>query len=158
MAQNICCQKNFADDLCINCQKKRIEKKFLSWTCGDRTLDQYIKKNQLDNLDNPMLLPIKWIPYEEFEDFKLLRRGGEGVIYIATWKFGPLGFGPEKVILKCHHGSTNDMFLKENWILIEKIYEKWDVNNEDRCVLSYGPDVEGVNEEFKRHSSQENSK
>ncbi|CAG8442311.1 12079_t:CDS:2 [Cetraspora pellucida] len=113
MAQNTCFQECFASNPCINCLKQGIEKKFLSWTCGDRKLDLYLKKNQLDNLDNPMLLPIKWIPYEEFENLKLLRRGGEGIIYMATWKFGPLGLGSENVILKCLYSSISDMFLKE---------------------------------------------
>ncbi|CAG8703773.1 7474_t:CDS:2, partial [Acaulospora morrowiae] len=82
---------------------------------GNGKLDQYLKRKRLENEDNPIYLKVDWIPFDQFEGLDLLRRGGEGLIYVANWKNGPLNLGPEKVALKCLHGSTSDIdkFIKE---------------------------------------------
>src|ERR1043165_1508008 len=82
---------------------------------GSEQLDDYLISTCVLNQQNPRNLPIFFIPYNEFDKIELLRRGGEGIIYITNWKVGVNGLGPEKVALKTLSGSKNEMenFIKE---------------------------------------------
>ncbi|CAI2182952.1 12975_t:CDS:2 [Funneliformis geosporum] len=81
--------------------KLTISQRFQNFkSSGSEKLDIYLKKTHVLNQQNPKNLPIFFIPLNEFDQIKLLRRGGEGAIYTANWEFGINGLGPEKVVLK----------------------------------------------------------
>jgi serine/threonine protein kinase len=88
-----------------------------NWTSRNETIDDFIKKTQLDN--NYFSNTFEWIPYNHFNDIKEIGKGGFATVYSAIWKDGPLyyddnkkewvrKFGAnKKVALKCLHGSQN---------------------------------------------------
>ncbi|CAG8447064.1 14690_t:CDS:2 [Ambispora leptoticha] len=91
-------------------EKKRasIIKHFDNWSCGNEHLDEYLKKHQLSAVDNPHTdFNIKWVDFSEFDDVTLLDSGGEGTIYKAIWKKGPIGIGDKLIVLKALH-TTKD--------------------------------------------------
>ncbi|CAG8489809.1 15553_t:CDS:2 [Funneliformis mosseae] len=51
------------------------------WTTGNKEIDEIIKETQ--RLASKRRKPWKWIPYERFEDVKLLAKGGYGHVYSA---------------------------------------------------------------------------
>jgi serine/threonine protein kinase len=94
-----------------------------NWTSKNGTIDDFIKKAQLNNnyFDNTF----EWIPYDQFSDIKEIGKGGFATVYSAIWKDGPLFYNnkekkwirsaKKKVALKCLHNSQNSIgkFLHE---------------------------------------------
>ncbi|CAB4394207.1 unnamed protein product [Rhizophagus irregularis] len=80
--------------------KSSISQRFRNFTSGSKQLDDYLKSTQKLNLENLINLPLFFIPYNEFDDIKLLKKGGEGIIYKSVWKIGLNGLEPEIVALK----------------------------------------------------------
>ncbi|CAI2180514.1 11121_t:CDS:1 [Funneliformis geosporum] len=123
--------------------KLTISQRFQNFkSSGSEKLDIYLKKTHVLNQQNPKNLPIFFIPLNEFDQIKLLRRGGEGAIYTANWEFGINGLGPEKVVLKKLLGRKNEI---ENFIKELKLQAKLYNSN---TPLVYGATKEPNNEHY----------
>src|SRR5207253_2017435 len=83
------CKKRYESTLnwCVECDIKRLQDDFPSWSSGHQELDKIIRNNQL-NADSHTNY-IEWIPYEKFKDIKKVSEGGFGIVYSATWIEGP---------------------------------------------------------------------
>ncbi|POG62065.1 hypothetical protein GLOIN_2v1846699, partial [Rhizophagus irregularis DAOM 181602=DAOM 197198] len=57
--------------------KSSISQRFRNFTSGSKQLDDYLKSTQKLNQENLINLPLFFIPYNEFDDIKLLKKGGE---------------------------------------------------------------------------------
>ena len=67
----------------------------------------------------------EWIPYNQFDNIKIINKGDFATVYSAIWKNGPLYYDydeyeylrmlDKKVTLKCLHNSQNitSEFLNE---------------------------------------------
>src|ERR1044071_9110340 len=103
---NECSQPNTSFNWCQSCNSKRFQQEFNKWTSGNKEIDKFIQKFQLDATCSQEVL--EWIPYEKFEDIEYLAKGGFGTVYKAKRK-------GEDVVLKClndSRGLTTD-FLQE---------------------------------------------
>ncbi|GBC00409.1 hypothetical protein RclHR1_03850007 [Rhizophagus clarus] len=116
-----------------------MSQRFRNLSSGSEQLDNYLKSTQKLNQDDPINLPLFFIPYNEFDDIKLLKKGGEGIIYKSEWKIGLNGLGPETVALKT---------------LLNKLDIKKFINELDLQRKLYGtyiPLVYGVTKDFNNH-------
>ena len=109
-----------------------LTKKFTNWS-GNKKIDNFIQKMQLNNIDHSRRLDginvFEWVSYGQFSDIKEV--GKENLttmttIYSAVWKDGPLHYynyhyherkSYKQVSLKCLHNSQDitDEFLNEVW-------------------------------------------
>ena len=81
-------------------------------------------------IEGPGSIVFEWIPYNQFNNIKVIGRGGFATVYSAIWKDGPLIYeydngkykytrksykANKKVALKCLHNSQNitNEFLNE---------------------------------------------
>ena len=97
---------------------------FTNWTSGDKDIDDFIQKLQLE-INKPSDTVFEWIPYYQFNDINELGRNDCGTVYSAIWKDGPLNYDKSKhkyirdqdtkVVLKCLYNSQNNTneFLNE---------------------------------------------
>src|SRR5437016_1516741 len=58
------------------------------WTSGNETIDELIKRTQLESkyYDNSCYL--QWIPYDDLKDIEKIGEGGFAIIYKAIWLKG----------------------------------------------------------------------
>jgi hypothetical protein len=119
--QDLCCIKcncQYTDinhNWCKPCQKNDLIKDFTNWTSGNEDIDNLIKEMQLKiNSYNDLIF--EFIPYDQFNELKLVGEGGFAKVYLAIWKDGPLDYDKNKkmyirnqkeVALKCLHNSQN---------------------------------------------------
>ncbi|GBC02529.1 hypothetical protein RclHR1_04670007 [Rhizophagus clarus] len=115
------------------CKMDHLKKNFINWTSENKTIDDFIKKAQLNN--NYFNNTFEWIPYDQFDDIEEIGKGGFATVYSAIWKNGPLYYDNKKkkwlrnygvnkkVALKCLHDSQNftDKFLHEAKVHSTKI-------------------------------------
>jgi hypothetical protein len=98
-----------------------------NWTSGDEKIDNLIQKMRLKFNETSDIL-FEWIPYDQFNNIKVIGRDEFATIYSAIWSDGSLHYDNyrlkytrnmnEKVILKCLYNSYNsqnilDEFLNE---------------------------------------------
>ncbi|CAG8545084.1 2738_t:CDS:2 [Funneliformis caledonium] len=95
-------------------------------TSGNPKMDQLIYKSQLQT--EHYYYNLDWVPYNRFQDIKLIGEGGFSKIYSATWLDGVPKFDrlkrrsePKVVILKQIKDSNN---LTN--IFINEIVDEWD--------------------------------
>ena len=76
---------------------------------GNKFIDKFIQEVQNDNNDKKL----KWFPYENFEDVKVIDKGGFSTIYKAIWLH-------EEVILKTLNNTNENLseFLNEVYHLL----------------------------------------
>src|SRR6266536_3245079 len=75
----------------INCNAKRFQQDFKTWTSGNNDIDIFIQGTQKSahyNCRAPRAL--EWIPYDRFCDVKFIAKGGFGEVYKANWIDGCL--------------------------------------------------------------------
>uniref|UniRef100_U9U9U5 Protein kinase domain-containing protein n=1 Tax=Rhizophagus irregularis (strain DAOM 181602 / DAOM 197198 / MUCL 43194) TaxID=747089 RepID=U9U9U5_RHIID len=110
---------------CESCQINYIEKGFINWTSGNEIVDNFIQEFQLKINDYNDII-IEWIPYDQFDNIKEIRKDGFSTIYSTIWKDGPLYYclykkeykrklGKKQVALKYMHNSqniTNELLVK----------------------------------------------
>jgi hypothetical protein len=109
---------------CKPCQINDLEKNFTNWTSGDEKIDNLIQEMQVGiNEYNDII--VEWIPYDQFNDVKELKKDECSTIYSAIWKDGLLQYNKSKyeysknqntkVNLKYLHNSQNNIneFLNE---------------------------------------------
>ena len=115
MLQSICikCFKEYTDVYgrwCEPCQINDLKKNFTNWTSGNKQIDDFIQKQQLEISYNDLLL--EWISYDQLNDAKEIGKSDFIIVYSAVWKNGPLYYdykdkkewmrkSNERVALKC---------------------------------------------------------
>ncbi|GES74755.1 kinase-like domain-containing protein [Rhizophagus clarus] len=94
---------------CENCIRIYLETNFSNWTSGNNNVDDLIKRCQRKSLAPHMV--VEWIPYNNLQNIKYLKKGGYSDIYTADWIGGRyiewdfqqrelIRFGTHEVILK----------------------------------------------------------
>ena len=93
-------------------------------TSGNEKIDNFIQEMQLKINDTPDII-FEWVPYNQFNDIKVINKDAFTTIHSAIWKDGPLYYDDnkeeylrrpdKKVTLKCLHNSQNisSEFLNE---------------------------------------------
>jgi hypothetical protein len=71
---------------CQQCNAKHFQQSYKNWTSGNRDIDEFIQKAQLNAKNFRQV--IEWIDYNRFENVEYLAEGGFGTIYKAIWKDG----------------------------------------------------------------------
>ena len=104
---------------CQSCNSKHFQQDFNKWTSGNKEIDEFIQKFQLNATRWQEVL--EWIPYEKFIDIKYLAKGGFGTVHKAKWIDGYIynwnisqnkwrrynAHGDYKVVLKSLNNSQN---------------------------------------------------
>jgi hypothetical protein len=113
---------NVGNKWCEPCQINNLKKHFSNCTSGNEKIDEFIQEMQL-KVKSYYDTVVEWIPYNQFNNFKEIGKGGFATVYLAIWKDGPLGFYEneykrlpnKKVALKYLHNSQNitSEFLNE---------------------------------------------
>ncbi|RIA91709.1 kinase-like domain-containing protein [Glomus cerebriforme] len=81
-----CDRPNTHSEWCQPCNSERFRKNFKNWTSGNELIDNFIKDSQLSASNNRQVL--EWIPYDQFQNFKFVARGGFAKVYSAVWNNG----------------------------------------------------------------------
>ena len=68
---------------CQSCNSKHFQQDFNKWTSGNKEIDEFIQKFQLNATRYEEVL--EWIPYEKFSDIEYLAKGGFGTVHKAFW-------------------------------------------------------------------------
>ena len=113
----------------ISCHIDYLKRNFTNWTSGDENIDNFIQKKQLETFQpfemtfGTSNLVFEWIPYNQFNDIKVIVGNNFTTIYSAIWKDGPSSYNSYKkkftreldkiVGLKCLCNSTNTTILNE---------------------------------------------
>ena len=110
-----CNQPNTSYKWCQSCNSKHFQQDFNKWTSGNKEIDEFIQKFQLNATCHQEVL--EWIPYEKFKDVKYLAKGGFGTVHKAEWIDGYIqkwDINQTKwrrlatdIVLKCLNNSQN---------------------------------------------------
>src|SRR5437764_12394719 len=121
-----CIHPNTGWKWCQSCNSKHFQQDFNKWTSGNKGIDEFIQKFQLNATRYEEVL--EWISYEKFSDVEYLEKGGFGTVHKAKWihgyiwywainqtKWYRVGAGSKDVVLKCLNNSQNltTYFLQE---------------------------------------------
>ncbi|PKY56080.1 hypothetical protein RhiirA4_476101 [Rhizophagus irregularis] len=120
---NKCCKpySNLEKKFCKSCQINYIQNNLTNWSRNQK-INDFIQEMHLkiDDYDN---IIFEWIPYDQFDYFDEVGKGGFATVYSAIWKDGPLNYykglyerdNYKEVALKCIDNSHNitDEFLNE---------------------------------------------
>ena len=100
---------------CQSCNSKHFQQDFDKWTSGNKEIDEFIQKFQLNATRYEEVL--EWIPYEDIE---YLAKGGFGTVhkafwidgYIENWNINQTKWNRDKyysdiIVLKCLNNSQN---------------------------------------------------
>ena len=68
---------------CQSCNSKHFQQDFDKWTSGNKEIDEFIQKFQLNATRHEEVL--EWIPYEKFSNIEYLAKGGFGTVHKAFW-------------------------------------------------------------------------
>src|SRR3954451_14333059 len=79
----VCSQPKTYYRWCQSCTSKHFQQDFNKWTSGNKEIDEFIQKFQLNATRYEEVL--EWIPYEKFEDIEYLAKGGFGTVHKAKW-------------------------------------------------------------------------
>src|ERR1044072_6133906 len=83
-----CNKPNVYRNWCKQCNAKRFQQGFHKWTSGNKFIDKFIRKSQI-NSENPLYI-LEWIPYNRLTNVKYLDKGGFSTVYKAIWLDGPI--------------------------------------------------------------------
>src|SRR5437763_646765 len=101
---------------CQSCNSKHFQQDFNKWTSGNKEIDEFIQKFQLNATCHEEVL--EWIPYEKFSDIEYLAKGGFGTVHKAKWIDGYIlywdinqtewvRYANADIVLKCLNHSQN---------------------------------------------------
>jgi hypothetical protein len=104
---------------CQSCNSKHFQQDFNKWTSGNKEIDEFIQKFQLNATHYEEVL--EWIPYEKFSDIEYLAKGGFGTVHKAKWIDGYIEYwdtnqtkwrrydyeDSKYIVLKCLNDSQN---------------------------------------------------
>ncbi|GET57758.1 kinase-like domain-containing protein [Rhizophagus irregularis DAOM 181602=DAOM 197198] len=89
-----------------------------NWISGDEKIDDYILERQL-KINNYDDIVLEWVPYNQFNEIKMIGKNGLITVYSAIWKDGPLykediwsnyiKDSNKKVALRCLHNSQTSI-------------------------------------------------
>uniref|UniRef100_U9TNL2 Protein kinase domain-containing protein n=1 Tax=Rhizophagus irregularis (strain DAOM 181602 / DAOM 197198 / MUCL 43194) TaxID=747089 RepID=U9TNL2_RHIID len=93
---------------------------FTNWTSGNKKIDDFIQKGQLEIKNYYDDIVLEWIPYNQFNEIKETGKNSLITVYSAKWKDGPLykkynwsgnytRDSNKKVALKCLHNSQESI-------------------------------------------------
>src|SRR5436305_11905850 len=85
-----CSQPNTGWKWCQFCNSKHFQKDFNKWTGGNKEIDEFIQKFQLNATRWQEVL--EWIPYEKFSNIEYLAKGGFDTVHSAKWIDGYIGY------------------------------------------------------------------
>ena len=108
---------------CKPCQRNHLKINFTKWTSGNKQVDSFIQKKQLE-IDHYTDIVFEWIPYNQFNDIKELGKSDFTTAYSAVLRDGILYYdyknefkwmreSDQKVILKYILQNIIDKFLDE---------------------------------------------
>ena len=111
-----CSQPNTSWKWCQSCNSKHFQQDFNKWTSGNKEIDEFIQKFQLNATRREEVL--EWIPYEKFSAIEYLAKGGFGTVHKAKWIDGYIyywdidqnkwsRYGSMHIVLKCLNNSQN---------------------------------------------------
>ena len=111
-----CSQPNTGRMSCQSCNSKHFQQDFNKWTSGNKEIDEFIQKFQLNATCLEEIL--EWIPYEKFSDIEYLAKGGFGTVHKAKWIDGHIYYwdinqtkwhrsNNKYIVLKCLNDSQN---------------------------------------------------
>src|SRR4051812_5647558 len=111
-----CSQPNTGNEWCQSCNSKHFQHDFNKWTSGNKEIDEFIQKFQLNATCREEVL--EWIPYEKFENIEYLAKGGFSTVHKAKWIDGYIWYwdtnqtkwyryGNKYIVLKCLNDSQN---------------------------------------------------
>ena len=107
---------------CKLCQIDNLKKNFTILTSGNEKIDNFIQEMQL-KIKYPGDIIVEWIPYDQFDNIKEIRKDDFGTLFSAIWKNGLLSYDKhekiykrdsknQKVFLKCYNlQNITDEFL-----------------------------------------------
>jgi hypothetical protein len=121
MTCKYCNLTRYSERYCVNCIRKHLMSQFSKWSSGDKTVDEFIQKNQLQASVPPFIL--EWIPPDQFENVTYLTKGGFSEIHCAKWKRGPIMDWDEKNRKFVYEGTV-DIVLKSLNEFNEKFYDE----------------------------------
>jgi hypothetical protein len=100
----------------------KLKNDFTNWTSGNEKIDDFIQEMQ-SKINNYNDIVFEWIPYNQFNDIKEIRKDSFATICLAIWKDGLLSYNKDekkytrssnqKVVLKCLHNSQNQNIINE---------------------------------------------
>lgn len=107
---------------CKRCQSSQFKENFDNWTAGDKGIDEFIKKTQVEANDSTEYLD--WIPFNSFIGVSKYEKSEVGTVYTANWKEGPKDcwdendkkYLPKRELIKVallSLGNSPMIFLKE---------------------------------------------
>src|SRR5205085_12430760 len=111
-----CQTTRYSDKFCERCISLHLQSHFNTWTSGNKIIDDFIHKCQIQSSLPQCIL--EWIPFDQFEEVEKLTEGGFSSIYTAAWTRGMIvdydenkkeftHFGPQLVVLKSLNNSSN---------------------------------------------------
>ncbi len=106
---------------CQSCNAKRLKKNFEFWTSGNKSIDEFIQKSQLEASHYTNCL--EWIPFEKFQNVTYMTKGGFGKIYLADLPEGNIRY----------------------WDIEN---QKWDRITDKKCVLKSLENSSDISPEF----------
>src|ERR1043166_9601831 len=68
-----CSQPDTGENWCQSCISKRFQQEFNKWTSGNKEIDSFIQKFQLNATNMEEVL--EWIPYDRFKNIEYLAEG-----------------------------------------------------------------------------------
>src|SRR5581483_9805181 len=116
-----------------SCSTSAVSQRFQNVNSGSKQLDEYLRSTHKRNQENPRNLPLFFIPFNEFDKVRLIKKGGEGIIHISEWKNGLFDTGKEIVALKTLFDGKFDM---------KKFINQLDLQS--KLYGTYTPQVYGV--------------
>ena len=101
---------------CQSCNSKHFQQDFNKWTSGNKEIDEFIQKFQLNATRWQEVL--EWIPYEKFSNIEYLAKGGFSTVHKAEWIDGYIlhwdinqnkwnRYDNRNIVLKCLNNSQN---------------------------------------------------
>src|SRR4051794_779310 len=107
---NECSRPNTGWKWCQSCNSKHFQQDFNKWTSGNKEIDEFIQKFQLNATHYKEVL--EWIPYEKFEDIEYLAKGGFGTVHKAKWTDGYIWYWDTNQTKWRRYESDKYIFLK----------------------------------------------
>src|SRR5436305_3457754 len=104
-----CSQPKTDYSWCQSCNSKHFQQDFNKWTSGNKEIDEFIQKFQLNATRREEVL--EWIPYEKFSAIEYLAKGGFGTVHKAKWIDGYIYYWDIDQN-KWHRSTDMDIVLK----------------------------------------------
>ncbi|PKK63425.1 hypothetical protein RhiirC2_140264, partial [Rhizophagus irregularis] len=128
------CNKGYANKQCKwckSCQIDFLKNNFTNWTSGNRQIDDFIQKEQLQ-IESSWDIIFEWIPYNQFTGIEKI----ENIDTIAMWKDGPLYYNS--------HSNKYERILVNKNVTLKYLHKIPDILNKDldkiksKDIICYG--------------------